>query len=155
MLSPTKWMMSMYMLIVAKMTNPFIMIANVNFELLCDVNLMISLCCLLPMLETIHVLIKSTQRCFCMRLCYIHQDLPRAITLSLFWSKNKVCVWYFQKVLGFGCLQPQDCTPGMEGNFIRLHHCTFEMEGNFIRGSILVFWTIRLHILGYMFKYQW
>jgi hypothetical protein len=59
MFSLVKWMMSMYMLLVAKMVegNPSIMIANVNFELLHDVNLLIFLSCLLPMLETIHVLI--------------------------------------------------------------------------------------------------
>jgi len=42
-----KWVMSMYMLLVAKMAknNPSIMITKVNFELLCDVNLLISLIC--------------------------------------------------------------------------------------------------------------
>jgi len=50
----------MYMPLVAKMVedNPSLMVAKVNFELLCDVNLLISLSCLLPMLETIHALIK-------------------------------------------------------------------------------------------------
>jgi hypothetical protein len=45
---------------VAKMVEdiPSIMIAKQNFELFCDVNLLISLSYLLPMLETIHVLIK-------------------------------------------------------------------------------------------------
>jgi hypothetical protein len=51
MLSTTKWVMSMYMPLVAKMAenNPSLMAARVNFELLCDVNLLISLSCLLPM----------------------------------------------------------------------------------------------------------
>jgi hypothetical protein len=46
--------------LVAKMVedNPSLMVAKDNFELLCDVNLLISLSCLLPMLETIHALIK-------------------------------------------------------------------------------------------------
>jgi hypothetical protein len=58
----------MYMPFVAKMAedNPFIMIANANFELLCDVNFFISLSCLLPMLETIHVLIKFAQKKMCL-----------------------------------------------------------------------------------------
>jgi hypothetical protein len=41
---------------------PAIMFTKVNFELLCDVNLLIFLCCLLPMLETIHALIKFAQK---------------------------------------------------------------------------------------------
>jgi hypothetical protein len=71
MLSLVKWMMSMYMLLLAEMAkdNPSIMITNVNFELLCDVNLLISLSCLLPMLETLHVLVKSAQKKMC--LCVI------------------------------------------------------------------------------------
>jgi len=42
--------------------NSFLMAIQVNFELLCDVNLFISLACLMPMLETIHALIKFTQK---------------------------------------------------------------------------------------------
>jgi len=51
MFSTTKWVMSMYMPLVAKMAenNPSFMAARVNFDLLCDVNLLISLSCLLPM----------------------------------------------------------------------------------------------------------
>ncbi len=41
---------------------PSIMSTKMNFELLCDVNLFISLFYLLPMLETIHALIKFAQK---------------------------------------------------------------------------------------------
>jgi hypothetical protein len=60
MLNLTKQVMSMYMPFVARMVEdiPSIVIAKHNFELFYDVNLLISLSCLLPMLETIHVLIK-------------------------------------------------------------------------------------------------
>jgi len=60
----TKRVMFMYMPFVAKMVEdiPFIMIVKHNFELFYDVNLLISLSFLLPMLETIHVLIKFAQK---------------------------------------------------------------------------------------------
>jgi hypothetical protein len=60
MLSLTKWVLLMYMPLVAKMTedSPSLMAAPVNFKLLCDVNLIISLSCLMPILETVHALIK-------------------------------------------------------------------------------------------------
>jgi hypothetical protein len=46
--------------LVAKMVedSPFLMAAQLNFKLLCDVDLFISLFCLILMLETIHGLIK-------------------------------------------------------------------------------------------------
>ncbi len=47
---------------------PSIMSTGVNFELLCDVNLFIFFSCLLPMLETIHALIKFAEKrnvCVC------------------------------------------------------------------------------------------
>jgi hypothetical protein len=48
--------------ILAKMAknNPLVMFIKVNFELFCDVNLFISLSCLLPMLEIVHAFIKFT-----------------------------------------------------------------------------------------------
>jgi hypothetical protein len=59
--SLTKQVMSMYMPLIAKMAkdNAFFMVAKVNFELFCDVNLFISLSC---MLETVHALIKFAQK---------------------------------------------------------------------------------------------
>lgn len=56
MLSLAKWIMSMYMPLVAKMVedSSSLMAPRVYFELLCDVNLVITLSCLLPMLETMH-----------------------------------------------------------------------------------------------------
>jgi hypothetical protein len=50
--------------LLAKMVKdtPSIMFAKMNFELLCDINLFISLSSLLPMLETIHALIKFEQK---------------------------------------------------------------------------------------------
>jgi len=64
MFSLAKWVMSMYMPLVAKMVedSPSLMAPRVYFELLCDVNLLITLSCLLPMLETIHALIKFVQK---------------------------------------------------------------------------------------------
>jgi hypothetical protein len=64
MFNPTKRVMAMNMPLLAKMAkdNPSIMFAKVNFELLCDVNLLIFLCCLLPTLEIIHALIKLAQK---------------------------------------------------------------------------------------------
>jgi hypothetical protein len=46
----------MYMPLLAKMVEngPSLLTVKVNYELLCDVNLLIFLACLLPMLETIH-----------------------------------------------------------------------------------------------------
>jgi hypothetical protein len=60
MFSPTKRVMEMYMPLLAKMVkdSPSIMFAKVNIELFCDVNLLISLSCLLSMLEIVHTLIK-------------------------------------------------------------------------------------------------
>jgi hypothetical protein len=53
MLSPTKRVMTIYMPVLAKMVedNPSIMSTKVNFEFLCDVNLFISLFCLLRTLQ--------------------------------------------------------------------------------------------------------
>jgi hypothetical protein len=60
MLSPTKWALLMYMPLITKMVedSPFLMIVQVNFELFCDVNLFISLFCLMSMLEVVHALVK-------------------------------------------------------------------------------------------------
>jgi hypothetical protein len=58
--NPRKKVMAMYMPLLAKMieNSLSIMSAKVNFELLCDVNLVTSLSYLLPMLEIVHALIK-------------------------------------------------------------------------------------------------
>jgi hypothetical protein len=60
MFSPTKRVMEMYMPLLAKTVkdSSSIMFAKVNIELLCDINLLISLSYLLPMLEIVHTLIK-------------------------------------------------------------------------------------------------
>jgi hypothetical protein len=60
----TNQVMSMHMPLIAKMVenNPFFMTIHVNFELLCDVNLFISLFDLMSMLETIHPLIKFAHK---------------------------------------------------------------------------------------------
>jgi hypothetical protein len=60
----TKMVMVMYKPLLAKMAknNPLIMFAKVNFELLCDVNLLIFLSYLLSVLEIIHALIKFAQK---------------------------------------------------------------------------------------------
>ncbi len=61
MISVTKQVMLMYMPLIAKMVEQCIfMAAKVNFELICDVNLLIPPSCMLPMLETIHGVIKFT-----------------------------------------------------------------------------------------------
>jgi len=64
MFSLAKRVMSMYMPLIAKMVenSPSLMAPKVYFELLCDVNLLITLSCLLPMLETIHALIIFVQK---------------------------------------------------------------------------------------------
>jgi hypothetical protein len=64
MFNPIKQVMSMYMPLVTKMAkhNPSFMVAKVNFELLYDVNLIISLSCLIHMLKIIHALIKFMQK---------------------------------------------------------------------------------------------
>jgi hypothetical protein len=53
----------MYKPSLAKMAKngPSLLTAKVNYELLCDVNLLIFLVYLLPMLETIHGLMKFSQ----------------------------------------------------------------------------------------------
>ncbi len=55
-----KMVMVIYMSLLANMVecNPSIMSTKMNFEFFCDVNLFIYLSCLLPMLKTIHALIK-------------------------------------------------------------------------------------------------
>jgi hypothetical protein len=60
MFGPTKKVMAMYMPLLANMAkdNPSIMSTKVNFELLCDINLLIFFSCLLPMLEIVHAFIK-------------------------------------------------------------------------------------------------
>jgi hypothetical protein len=52
------------MQLVAKMDedSPLFMIARVNFKFICDLDLFISLSCLMPMLEIVHGLIKLTQK---------------------------------------------------------------------------------------------
>ncbi len=52
------------MQLIAKMVEeiPSFMVAKVNFELICDMNLFTSLSYLIPLLETIHVLIKFKQK---------------------------------------------------------------------------------------------
>ncbi len=64
MFNPTKYVMSMYMPLIAKMVEdiPSFMVAKVNFELICDMNLFTSLSYLIPLLETIHVSIKFKQK---------------------------------------------------------------------------------------------
>lgn len=56
--------MSMHMPLIAKMVedNPFLMAIHVNFELLCNVNLFISLFDLMSILETIHPLSKFAHK---------------------------------------------------------------------------------------------
>jgi len=56
----TKRVMAMYMPLLAKMVEDTlsIMFVKVNFEFFCDLNLFISLSYLLPMFETIEILIK-------------------------------------------------------------------------------------------------
>jgi CDP-diglyceride synthetase len=98
---------------------------------------------LLPMLETIHVLICkfAQKKSVCVWLCcnikiyqgqlYFHYSDPMTKYVSNIFKK-------FQDLVA--------CNHNI---------CSFEMEGNFIKGWILVFWTIMLHILGDLFKYQW
>ncbi len=64
MLSPTKKVMAVYMPLLAKMAKdtPSIMFAKMNFEFFCGIIFFIFLSFLLPMLETIHALIKFEQR---------------------------------------------------------------------------------------------
>jgi hypothetical protein len=64
MLNLAKRALSMYIPLVANMAkdSSSLMATQVNFELLCDVNLLISLSYLMPMLETIHALIKFTHK---------------------------------------------------------------------------------------------
>jgi hypothetical protein len=59
--SLAKQVMFMYMPLIAKMAkdNAFFMVAKVNFELFYDVNLLVSLSC---MLEIVHALIKFAQK---------------------------------------------------------------------------------------------
>jgi len=120
MLSRTKWALSMYMPLITKMVenNPFFMVARVNFELFCDVNLLISLFCLMPMLEVVHALIKLhikgmflfvimlQQSRFAKDSCIlIIQILPRSIHLmfsrsSMIWliTFTTNCIWSWKEV---------------------------------------------------------
>ncbi len=60
MLSLAKWVLSMYIPLVAKMAkdNAFMMAIRVNFGLLCDMDLFIPLFCLMFMLVIVHALVK-------------------------------------------------------------------------------------------------
>jgi len=66
----TKRVMAMYMPLLAKMAkdNPSIMFTTMNFELLCDINLLISLFCLLSMLGNCLCIdqVCIQERCLCM-----------------------------------------------------------------------------------------
>lgn len=99
MLNLTKWVLSMHMSLVAKTIedNSFFMDAQVNFKLLCDVDLLISLSCLMPMLKIVHGLIKFAQKkdvfvCdyviaikICQRQLYIHYlNLATKYTYDVF-----------------------------------------------------------------------
>jgi hypothetical protein len=94
-----KWVLSMYIPLVAKMVedSPFLMATRVNFKLICDVDLLISLSCLMLMLETFHGLIKFAHKkdvfvcdyVVAIKICqgqpYIHySDLTTKCTYDVF-----------------------------------------------------------------------
>jgi hypothetical protein len=62
--NPTKRVMVVYMPLLAKMVKdiPSITFAKMNFELICDINLLIFISSLLPVLEIVHALIKFEQK---------------------------------------------------------------------------------------------
>jgi uncharacterized membrane protein len=70
--NPSKKVITMYMPLMAKMAkdNTSITSSKVNFDLLCDINLLISLSCLSPMLKIVHALIKFAQT-----RMYLHVDM--------------------------------------------------------------------------------
>jgi hypothetical protein len=53
MLSPSKWVLTKYKAMVVKMViySPTINVAKKNYELFCDVETLLGLACLLPLLE--------------------------------------------------------------------------------------------------------
>ncbi len=63
MLSPMKHVFCEYCPLLMKMAldSPTIAFGASNFELLCDVEILLSLVCLVPMLEIVNVLMKFTQ----------------------------------------------------------------------------------------------
>jgi hypothetical protein len=83
--------------------NPSLMATKVNFELLCDVDLPISLSWLLPMLETIHALIKFVQKrdvfvcdyVVAIKICpgqlYSHYSNPNTKYVSNISKNSKIC----------------------------------------------------------------
>ncbi len=46
-------------------------------------------------------LICTKKRYVCMWLYCNHQDLPGATIFSLFWFRNKICVWHFKEFQDF------------------------------------------------------
>jgi hypothetical protein len=96
------------------------------------VNLLVSLSC---MLEIVHALIKFAQKWgIFVWLCCNHQNLSRITLLLLFRSCHKICLWCFQRIPRFGCLQSQQNA--------------FEMQGDII-------WTSIPHVLNMYALIQW
>ncbi len=129
MFSLAKWVMSMYIPLITKMAkdNASLMVAKVNFEFFCDMNLLISLSCMLPMLETVHALIKfAHKRDIFVRLYCSHQNLSRIALFSLFKSCHKICLRCFQRIPRFGCLQSQQNAFEMQGDILRPQHLGVE-----------------------------
>jgi hypothetical protein len=63
MLSPAKRVMAEYKILLVKMTldNPTNQQGMLNYEHLCDIHILLRLACILPLLESMHVLIKFAQ----------------------------------------------------------------------------------------------
>jgi hypothetical protein len=88
MLNLTRYVMSKYKMLMLKMAkyNMEVVIAKTNFELLCDVSLLLALacyCCCLKLLTCIHQILKNEEGCLCLQLCGSHKGLQIPFIFSI------------------------------------------------------------------------
>lgn len=91
MLEPTKKVMNEYCIIVVKMTLDFVNndFAKVNFELLCDIEVLYGLIVLLPLLKEVNNLMKLPQTwdVFALKLgMFLQSNFVRQICFHIFWT---------------------------------------------------------------------
>ncbi len=86
MLSPSKWVLNEYKTLDVKMaTNSVaINITKVNHELLCDVEMLLGLACIIPLLKLVQSLSKFAQDCETF-ICNFVAPFKLANTASTFW----------------------------------------------------------------------
>jgi hypothetical protein len=108
MLSPTKIVMAKYRTLLVKMAldNPTNQQVKLNHENLCDLQVLLGLVCILPMLESVHALIKIAQMrdlyvCDLVATIKVNQD---DIYMTYCYQTSKFTIdnfWAFKSLLEF------------------------------------------------------